>query len=104
MKAGKTQKALFILQEAYVQTPHYISLLYLFGKYIIKAKVKEMYSTAIGALSEVAKRSVFKRRLNSMFYIGMAYEFRSQTEHAYLNFKVFLNGGYQVSDKLEPIK
>lgn len=74
MKAGKIQKALFVLQEQYVQTPHYISLLYLYGKYIINSKTKEMYSTAIGALSEVVRHGVNKRQLNAIFYIGRAYE------------------------------
>ena len=68
LKAGQTMKALFVLQEQFVQTPHYIGLLYLYAKYIIKAKVKELLSTAIGALCEVIKHGVGKRRHNAFFY------------------------------------
>jgi hypothetical protein len=63
-----------------------------------------MYNTAIGALSEVARRSAHKRRHNCMFYIGMAYELKSKNENAMLNYTLFSKGGVQVSDKLQPLK
>lgn len=66
--------ALFVLQEQYAQTPHYISLLYLYGKYIVKSKVKDLYNNAVGALTEVIKHGVSKRASNAHYYIGLMYE------------------------------
>jgi len=99
-------KALFVLQEQFVQTPHYIGLLYLYAKYIIKAKVKELLSTAIGALCEVIKHGVGKRRHNAFFYLGLAQQQLGSVELASLQFGLYMMGGSvrQLSEKIGPLK
>lgn len=106
LKAGQAQKALHVLQEQYVQTPHYIVLIYLFAKYVVKARLRELYPTSLGALSEVVIHGVHKRRSNAKFYMGVINEYNGLMEQASLHFQAYLEGssGKQVTDKMHPLR
>jgi len=61
-------------------------LLYLYGKYIVKARVRDLYPTAMGALSEVVRHGVHKRSHNARFYMGVINEYNGLMEEANTHF------------------
>ena len=57
-----------------MQYPEYTSLLYCYGKYIIKAKLSNYYGSAIGALEECLRSCIKERHGNIYYYLGLAYK------------------------------
>lgn len=72
------------LQSQFIKHSNYSSLLYLYGKYIIKSQkyefkeIDQFFGSGIGALEECLNTCVpeFLGRIN--FYIGLAYSFSSK--------------------------
>jgi hypothetical protein len=94
------------LQEQYVQTPHYVVLLYLYAKYIVKARIRDLYPAALGVLSEITRHGVHKRSHNAHFYMGLIEESNGMLEAASMHFETYLKGSsvMQVSNKLDPLR
>mmetsp|Transcript_25250 Transcript_25250/g.39070 ORF Transcript_25250/g.39070 Transcript_25250/m.39070 type:complete len:146 (+) Transcript_25250:965-1402(+) len=72
-----------LLQKEYLRLPSYTSLLYLYGKLIVKANQEPFYAfsqeqqqflgSGIGALEECLKQSTAENQSRVLFYIGLAY-------------------------------
>jgi len=73
---GNYSEAVNTILLQYAKSPHYGSaLLYQYGKYAVMSQSNDklLLESAIGALEEVQRCSVNKRKVNSMFYIAQAY-------------------------------
>ncbi|TNV87441.1 hypothetical protein FGO68_gene4779 [Halteria grandinella] len=104
-------KALTLLQLEYSKSPHYTSLLYLYGKYSVTASVSEhqqqlFHGSGVGALDECLRQCVWPHRQERVrYYRGVAYQQEGRRIRAHMNFKQFINQQFQEQSlsKLENI-
>jgi hypothetical protein len=68
-------KAFTLLQLDYSRSPHYPSLLYLYGKYVVTSTLREFYGSGVGALDECMRQQCLGGRCERIrYYRGVAYQ------------------------------
>lgn len=62
-----------LLQNEFMNFPMFSSLLYAYGKYVVKSNSQNYFGSAIGALEECIRSQVKERHSRINYFLGKAY-------------------------------
>ena len=103
MSKSQIIEGLGLLQIEYTRTPHFCgSLLYAYGKCVVKSKVAELVPSAIDALREVVHCAVFPRKAAAHFYLAKAHLLQDDMLSATVHFKLFAAKTNQLTRRVGP--